>query len=319
VKMMNVPQTPEGQYLQILMTEREKLAPFQHVLPVCTRLLSDEIQKIRSFSQSPPQPLNMLQATLLQQQLHQQMHQMEQMEQQIEQPSYPHAESILPSYQEALPTLVPIKTEEEAQKPRRKRTVATKSEKIKIPIDQYPDFNFIGRLLGPRGSTLRKMEEETGCRIHIRGSGSLRNKEEEETLKTKQGYEHLNEDLHVVVEAHMAEEEATEAIELAKEAIGALLVPFKGEMDDIKINQLRELAIMNGTHQPRRDVSPGPRGSAVNYSSRSRMSNQGGLIPYPYPSSSSYSSLYAFPYTNPSAFAPGSNYMHHDFQGKLRW
>jgi protein quaking len=103
----------------------------------------------------------------------------------------------------------------------------------------------MGRLLGPRGSTLRKIEDETGCRIHIRGAGSLRSKEEvdnrlfcfnqvsycnsfvkEEEKRTKAGYEHLNEDLHVVVEASMDEDQATEAIEAAKEIISSLLVPF---------------------------------------------------------------------------------------------
>lgn len=35
-------------------------------------------------------------------------------------------------------------------------------------------FNFVGRILGPRGMTAKQLEHETGCKIMIRGRGSLR-------------------------------------------------------------------------------------------------------------------------------------------------
>lgn len=35
-------------------------------------------------------------------------------------------------------------------------------------------FNFVGRLLGPRGNSLKRLESNTGCRIFIRGRGSIR-------------------------------------------------------------------------------------------------------------------------------------------------
>jgi protein quaking len=37
-------------------------------------------------------------------------------------------------------------------------------------------FNFVGRLLGPRGMTAKQLEMETGCKILIRGRGSMRDK-----------------------------------------------------------------------------------------------------------------------------------------------
>ena len=37
-------------------------------------------------------------------------------------------------------------------------------------------FNFVGRLLGPRGLTAKHLEIETGCKILIRGRGSMRDK-----------------------------------------------------------------------------------------------------------------------------------------------
>ena len=35
-------------------------------------------------------------------------------------------------------------------------------------------FNFVGRLLGPRGLTLKRMQTETNCRMTIMGRGSIR-------------------------------------------------------------------------------------------------------------------------------------------------
>jgi hypothetical protein len=46
--------------------------------------------------------------------------------------------------------------------------------KIRIPIEEYPGYNFIGRLLGPRGATLKHLEVSSKCRLYIRGRGSLR-------------------------------------------------------------------------------------------------------------------------------------------------
>jgi len=37
-------------------------------------------------------------------------------------------------------------------------------------------FNFVGRILGPRGMTAKQLEQETGCKIMIRGKGSMRDK-----------------------------------------------------------------------------------------------------------------------------------------------
>lgn len=37
-------------------------------------------------------------------------------------------------------------------------------------------FNFVGRILGPRGMTAKQLEQETGCKIMVRGKGSMRDK-----------------------------------------------------------------------------------------------------------------------------------------------
>lgn len=35
-------------------------------------------------------------------------------------------------------------------------------------------FNFVGRLLGPRGNSLKRVEANTECRVLIRGRGSIK-------------------------------------------------------------------------------------------------------------------------------------------------
>ncbi|XP_022861402.1 KH domain-containing protein At2g38610-like [Olea europaea var. sylvestris] len=46
--------------------------------------------------------------------------------------------------------------------------------RLEIPVENYPNFNFVGRLLGPRGNSLKRVEATTGCRVYIRGEGSIK-------------------------------------------------------------------------------------------------------------------------------------------------
>lgn len=43
-------------------------------------------------------------------------------------------------------------------------------------IIEKSQFNFVGRILGPRGMTAKQLEQETGCKIMVRGKGSMRDK-----------------------------------------------------------------------------------------------------------------------------------------------
>lgn len=49
-----------------------------------------------------------------------------------------------------------------------------RSHRIDIPIAEYPPYNFIGLIIGPRGKTQKDMENKTGCKIAIRGKGSIK-------------------------------------------------------------------------------------------------------------------------------------------------
>ena len=44
----------------------------------------------------------------------------------------------------------------------------------KLYVPKHPTYNFIGRILGPCGNSVRRLEEITGCRILIRGKGSVK-------------------------------------------------------------------------------------------------------------------------------------------------
>jgi splicing factor 1 len=62
------------------------------------------------------------------------------------------------------------------------------TDKVYIPVKEFPEINFFGLLVGPRGNSLKKMERESGARISIRGKGSVKegkgkpgHREEDET------------------------------------------------------------------------------------------------------------------------------------------
>lgn len=131
-----------------------------------------------------------------------------------------------------------------------------KRVKLRVPAEQYPDYNFVGRLLGPRGATLKRLERDTGCRIMIRGKGSIR-KDKEAEVRGKPGWEHVfHEPLHVVIEVvDAADDVAAERILLrARELVEMLLIPVPEERDSLKRAQLRDLAILNGTHRSVSDL-----------------------------------------------------------------
>ncbi|XP_032836040.2 KH domain-containing, RNA-binding, signal transduction-associated protein 2-like isoform X1 [Petromyzon marinus] len=84
------------------------------------------------------------------------------------------------------------------------------SEKVLIPVKEHPKFNFIGKLLGPKGETLKQLQASTGARMAICGRGSMRDKQKEEELRNgaELKYAHLKEQLHVFVMVNAPPKEA---------------------------------------------------------------------------------------------------------------
>lgn len=114
-------------------------------------------------------------------------------------------------------------------------------KKLYIPMKEYPGYNFIGLIIGPRGNTQKRMEKETGAKIVIRGKGSVKEGRlgQKRDLKPDPAE---NEDLHVLVEA-----DTQEALDAAAGMVQKLLQPVDEVLNEHKRQQLRELAALNGT------------------------------------------------------------------------
>ncbi|XP_073055883.1 KH domain-containing protein At5g56140-like [Primulina eburnea] len=125
--------------------------------------------------------------------------------------------------------------------------IVKQSIRVDVPVDQYPNFNFVGRLLGPRGNSLKRVEATTDCRVLIRGRGSIKDPVREEAMRGKTGFEHLNEPLHILVEAELPVEIIDARLMQAREILEDLLKPMDESQDFYKKQQLRELAMLNGT------------------------------------------------------------------------
>ncbi|XP_030412568.1 protein quaking isoform X6 [Gopherus evgoodei] len=107
----------------------------------------------------------------------------------------------------------------------------------------------------------------------VRGKGSMRDKKkvsfksrgnldpavlevEEEQNRGKPNWEHLNEDLHVLITVEDAQNRAEIKLKRAVEEVKKLLVPAAEGEDSLKKMQLMELAILNGTYRDANIKSP---------------------------------------------------------------
>ncbi|KAJ8250378.1 hypothetical protein COCON_G00223000 [Conger conger] len=154
-------------------------------------------------------------------------------------------------------------------------------ERVLIPVQQYPKFNFVGKLLGPRGNSMKRLQEETGAKMSILGKGSMRDKGKEEELR-KSGeakYAHLSNDLHVLIEVFAPPGEAYSRMSHALEEIKKFLVPDYN--DEIRQEQLRELSYLNGSDESSRGRST--RGRGLRLAATATTRGRGGAVPPPPP------------------------------------
>jgi splicing factor 1 len=120
-------------------------------------------------------------------------------------------------------------------------------------------FTKVGLLIGPRGNTLKKMETESQAKIAIRGKGSVKEgKGRSDAAHTS----NQEEDLHCLIMADTEEKvnKAKKLIHNIIETVGANPESFSSYcanwwqaasipegQNELKRNQLRELAALNGT------------------------------------------------------------------------
>lgn len=98
--------------------------------------------------------------------------------------------------------------------------------RVRLPVKEYPQANFVGRLVGPSGATIKDLQATSGCRIAVFGRGSIKDRAKEEELRKQGGkYAHLNSDLHVHLYATGNTVSCYKRIALAMELIEPLLAP----------------------------------------------------------------------------------------------
>ncbi|XP_031490569.1 KH domain-containing protein At1g09660/At1g09670-like [Nymphaea colorata] len=231
-----------NRYLTELLAERQKLGPFVQVLPLCSRLLNQEI--VRASGLASNQGFG---------------------DERFEHGSPLRSGGLLSNGAPMdLEGWSGMQTEENGSLQRMNMLqaspmgwhgapgvpttpVVTKVIRLDVPVDKFPSYNFVGRLLGPRGNSLKRVEATTQCRVYIRGRGSVKDSVKEEKLRDKPGYEHLNEPLHVLVEAKLPANVIDSRLNQAVAILEDLLKPVDESLDYYKKQQLRELALLNGT------------------------------------------------------------------------
>jgi splicing factor 1 len=131
-------------------------------------------------------------------------------------------------------------------------------EKVYIPVKEFPEINFFGLLVGPRGNSLKKMEKDSGAKISIRGKGSVK----EGKSRPDAFAEDSEEDLHCLVMAD-SDDKVAACVRMINRVIEtvSIVCQFSAAklnvvhqaastpegQNDHKRNQLRELAALNGT------------------------------------------------------------------------
>ncbi|KAL1820874.1 hypothetical protein DCAR_0417236 [Daucus carota subsp. sativus] len=227
----------QEKYLSELIHERQKLSPFMPVLPNCYRLLNQEILRVTTLLGN---------ASVL-----------EQSGIELASPlasggMYSNGGANVNRWTSPFPSEISGLQPSPSQswlgsQGSSSGLIVKRTIRVDIPVDHYPNFNFVGRLLGPRGNSLKRVEASTDCRVLIRGRGSIKDPVKEEMMRGKPGYEHLNEPLHILVEAELPVEIIDARLMQAREILEDLLKPVDESQDFYKKQQLRELALINGT------------------------------------------------------------------------
>ncbi|GMR34000.1 hypothetical protein PMAYCL1PPCAC_04195, partial [Pristionchus mayeri] len=99
------------------------------------------------------------------------------------------------------------------------------TKKILIPTFRHPRFNFVGKILGPKGANLQAMAKQFKCHIYVLGRGSTKDrlKEQELLASGDPQYAHYGGPLHVKVEtiapAHVAYERVAGVLDILSKTL----------------------------------------------------------------------------------------------------
>jgi hypothetical protein len=126
--------------------------------------------------------------------------------------------------------------------PERVGEVQTLTRKVFFPKKEFPDFNFTGRILGPQGSTIKRLEKEIGpgCLLAIRGKGS---DPKNDAIRPSL------EEQHVLVTIKETPNRINLVLDYALKKINPFLHPVDEEKDELKRSQMIELALIKGNYR----------------------------------------------------------------------
>ncbi|TKR94128.1 hypothetical protein L596_008456 [Steinernema carpocapsae] len=107
------------------------------------------------------------------------------------------------------------------------------TKKVLIPNFRHPHFNFVGKVLGPRGQTLQAIAKQFKCHIYVLGRGSTKDraKEQEQLNSGDPQYSHFGGPLHVKVETIAPPHIAYGRIAGVLEVLSNTLIPVRDAPD----------------------------------------------------------------------------------------
>lgn len=154
--------------------------------------------------------------------------------------------------------------------------------RVVVPTRDHPKFNFVGKLLGPQGNSLKRLQEETMTKMAILGRGSMRDRQKEEELRLSGDpkFCHLQLELHVEVTALAPPAEAHARIALALAEVRRFLVPDFN--DDIRQEQMWELHVLKSSRDHLKHLV-GPAGPGASPQEDAVAAAAAGLGPLPDP------------------------------------
>jgi len=112
------------------------------------------------------------------------------------------------------------------------------TQKILIPTFRYPNYNFVGKILGPKGANVQNFAKQYKVHISVLGRGSTKNPAREQELYQSGDpqYAHFGAALHVRIDARAVPALAYERMTGAMQALAELLVPnFDNPFDNRQV------------------------------------------------------------------------------------
>uniref|UniRef100_A0A914DH16 K Homology domain-containing protein n=1 Tax=Acrobeloides nanus TaxID=290746 RepID=A0A914DH16_9BILA len=113
------------------------------------------------------------------------------------------------------------------------------TKKVLVPSFRHPKFNFVGKVLGPKGQTLQNIAKQFKCHVYILGRGSTRDRAKEQELLASGDpqFAHYGGPLHVKIETTAPPAEAYKRVAGVLGVLAELLIPVKdAHIEGITVN-----------------------------------------------------------------------------------